>query len=143
MGGCRGWDKYTSSASLEKQRRASASIKRQVLLGGAPGDGVPGRACGSLPRDLQAQVSSASTMDSYRVCRAITKGLAAVCVIAPGYRPECPDFVEMGERPPLLLEIWFDFPHQGADKTWFPLRDGGAAFVCLVLCPGREAGACG
>lgn len=81
---------------------------------------MPGRACGSLPpRDLRAWVSSRLiAMDGYRVCRAITKGLAAVCNCS-GLQTRMSRLCEMGERPPLLLEIWFDFPNQGVDKTWF------------------------
>ena len=58
-----GWDKFTSSASLEKQWKASALIREQRPVGGATRGTVPGRAWGlgfTDPRELWAQVAAAA-----------------------------------------------------------------------------------
>lgn len=65
-----GWDKFPSSASLEKQQRACALSKEQSAAGGAPQETVcqaGPAAWGSLPpQDLQAWVSSwLIAVDSY------------------------------------------------------------------------------
>ena len=60
-----GWDKFTSSASLEKQWKASALSREQSPVGGATRGTVPGRAWGlgfTDPRELWAQVAAAATM---------------------------------------------------------------------------------